>query len=374
MANLVWLLESKRKVLEELDEKLSGESKARASEDSHSKRKPRPCGMTIHTGVGCSYACTYCYIYDMGFPAKPRPYPLRPEEIVYALTLNPYVVPERTLTAYGSVTEPFLPETTKQAVSYMREVYRRLRLPTQVSTKSILTEEMLKEISLGDPHISILVTVVTLSNRRLEPRAPDPVERVRAAGISSNAGLTVSLFMRPIIPGITDIEAEKILNLAAESGIKSVVFGSLRVTDRILTNLGRCGADISEIKRRLSRPLKGSEQIEIRSADLKERIQRIAEDLGLITFRAACEANLYAHKRYCAMCSMGPCNIDFRPVPLEGSDIENLLEYLGIRYASAEVTDTNVKVTLREKPRNDNLRIILASTTYRRVILRAPRP
>ncbi|MEM1515181.1 MAG: radical SAM protein [Candidatus Bathyarchaeia archaeon] len=172
LANLVWLLESKNRVLDKLGEKLSSESKVRASKDSHSRRKPRPCGITIHTGIGCNYACTYCYIYDMGFPAKSRPYPLRSEEVVYALALNPYVVPEKTLAAYGSVTEPFLPETTERTLSYMREVYRQLRLPTQVSTKAILTEEVLKEISSGDPHMSVLVTVVTLSNRRLEPRAP----------------------------------------------------------------------------------------------------------------------------------------------------------------------------------------------------------
>lgn len=371
MVNLVRLLEAKARILEDLGWKLSDDSKFRAREDHHSRRRPRPCGITVHTGIGCSYVCAYCYIYDMGFPARPKPYPLTPEEMAYALTLNPYVIPERTLVAYGSVTEPFLPETTNLAVSYMAEVYRWLKLPTQVSTKAILTEEILKGISLGDQRTSILVTAITISNRKLEPRAPDPVERIKFAGAASRKGFGASLFMRPIIPGITDVEAEKILSLAAESGIKSIVLGTLRVTERILKNLRRCGADMDEIRRRLTRPLKGGEQIEIRSADLKGRIKKIAEDLGLLVFKASCEANVYAHGLYCAMCDMGPCNTSVKPEPVEGSDIEDLLEYLRIKCKSVEVSETNVKVVLENKPKDDNrLRALLSSMTYRRTILK----
>lgn len=370
MSRLLKLFEIKGRVLEELSGKLSPESKLRASCDHHSRRRPRPCGMTIHSGIGCSYLCAYCYIYDMGFPAKPKPYPLRSEEMTYALALNPYVIPERTLAAYGSVTEPFLPETAEYTIKCMREVYRWLKLPTQVSTKAILTEELLSGISSGDPKTSILVTAVTLSNRRIEPRAPDPAERIRSVGKASKIGLMASLFMRPIIPGITDAEAERILGLAVESGIKSVVLGSLRITGRILKSLRHRGANVDEIKRRLTKPLSGSEQIEIKSADLKGRVKRIAEDLGLTVFRTACEANVYAHGRRCTICDMGPCNMSGKLEPIESCDIKDLLEYLGIRYIDVSVTDNMIKVTLKEKGDNGRLRHIMAAATYRKTILK----
>lgn len=373
MSRLIKLLEWKKEVFEDLHSRLSEESRFRAREDHHSRRKPRPCGITIHTGVGCNYVCAYCYIYDMGFPAKPSPYPLGAEEIVYALVLNPYIVPERTLAAYGSVTEPFLRETAEQAINYMREVYRWLKLPTQVSTKAILTENTWKGISSGDPRSSILITIVTVSNRKVEPRAPDPIERIRSAGRAARAGLAVSLFMRPIIPGITDAEADKILSLAAESGVGSVVLGSLRVTERILESLGRCGVDVNKIRARMTRPPRGSEQIEVKSADLKRKIRRIAEDLDLIVFRSACEANIYAHGRYCAMCSMGPCNTSMKPEPVENGDVEDLMAYLGIKYREVEVTDKAVEVTLKERIKDDKVGVILASATYRKAIFRTPK-
>ncbi|MEM0010229.1 MAG: radical SAM protein [Candidatus Bathyarchaeia archaeon] len=369
MSRLTHLFEFKKKISDEFRNMLSPESKAKAEGDHHSRRKPRPCGMTIHTGVGCSYICTYCYIYDMGFAARPKPYPLKPEEIVYALTLNPYIVPERTLAAYGSVTEPFLPETTGRALVYMRDIYRWLRLPAQVSTKAILEEEILREIAAGDPKTSILVTAVTLSDRRIEPRAPDPAERIRSAGEASRRGFEVSLFMRPIIPGITDVEAEKILKLAADSGIRSAVLGSLRVTERILRNLGRCGVNIEEIKRRLAKPLSGSRQIEVRSADLKRRIKRIAEDLGFSVFKAACEANVYAHGRRCSICNMGPCNINGRLEPVENNDIKDLFDYLNVRYRDVNVAENVIKVTLRGKGVNERLKYVISAATYRRIVL-----
>ncbi|MCE4629966.1 MAG: radical SAM protein, partial [Desulfurococcales archaeon] len=97
--------------------------------------------MTIHTGVGCSYGCVYCYIWDMGFPGYPAMYPLTPLQLAYALAINPYVLPRSTMAAYGSVTEPFLPETRDRALEYVKTIYEWLKLPSQVSTKSILDDE-----------------------------------------------------------------------------------------------------------------------------------------------------------------------------------------------------------------------------------------
>lgn len=368
MLSISELLEYKKRILEDLKSSLGDESKKRASEDSHSKRRPRPCGMTIHTGIGCGFSCAYCYIYDMGFSAMTKQYPLEPKELAYALALNPYVIPERTLAAYGSVTEPFQPETAERAIKYIREVWRYLRLPSQVSTKAALTNEIIFGILSSDPDINILITVITLSNRRLEPKAPDPFIRIDSAGRAAKAGLNVSLFIRPIIPSVTDAEANRILSLAADKGIESVTLGSLRVTERILRNLERCGIAKGEIERRLLKPLKGNKQVEIRSQDLKNKIRRAAEDLGLKVFRAACEANMYYHKRYCAICPMGSCNTDVKAEQLEDSDIRDLLEYLGIPYSFVEVDDESIKIGLKGAQANDYIRYLITMGTYRRTV------
>ncbi len=297
----------KERIRYKLESLLGEESRRRALRDHHSRRKPRPCGMTIHTGIGCSYGCIYCYIWDMGFPGKPKPYPLDPLELAYALAANPYVVPGHTLAAYGSVTEPFLEETREKALAYIAEIHKWLRLPSQVSTKSLLTNEIIEGLLQGDPQISVLVTVIVGDElaRKLEPRAPPPSERLRHAGIAVERGLNVTLFMRPLIPGVPLREYECVLREAVENGIKSVVFGSLRVTKRILEALESISLRI-EPSRILGAP-SGKRQVPVDTSDFKSRLKRVATQLGLTVYPAACAANICSHEMKCWKCRWGPC-------------------------------------------------------------------
>ncbi|CCC80992.1 conserved hypothetical protein [Thermoproteus tenax Kra 1] len=204
----------------------------RAERDHHARRPPRPCGITVHTGVGCPLACAYCYIYDMGFPGAVKPYPLAPLEMAYALAANPYVaVGERgTLVAVGSVTEPFLPETRGLALGYIAAIAESLGNPIQVSTKYPPPAELARYSA------DVLISV-TDAEGRLEPRAPKPVERIKGAEELIKRGGSVALFVRPVVPGVTDRDIERLLALAWDAGIRRVIFGTLRVTSGIAARL-----------------------------------------------------------------------------------------------------------------------------------------
>ncbi len=345
MNPLVMVLEEKEKIKAELKSILSEESIAKARRDHHSRREPRPCGMTIHTGVGCSLGCVYCYVPDMGFPMKPKPYPLSPLELAYALALNPYVFPGHTLAAYGSVTEPFLPETRGRAMEYIATVYKYLRLPSQVSTKIPLTSEEASALKNTEPNLSVLITIITLNHHRvLEPNAPSPLERLSSIRILREHGLHVSLFIRPIIPGITDREAYRILALAAENKVNGVVLGSLRVTPGILKRLGAKGYNIVEVTRRLPRkPRNSRDQVTINSSDLKKRIEEYARTLKVKVYPSACAANIEAHKLSCYACRMGPCGLG-KPPNAKDKWVIDLIEYLNGSVDYVEVTNNSVRV------------------------------
>jgi DNA repair photolyase len=364
LGKLVELYEEKRRIIAKLSEILEDKEKDNARRDSHSKRLPRPCGLTIHTGIGCDYACTYCYIYDMGFPGKVRPYPLKPLELAYAIALNPYVLPRKTLAAYGAVTEPFHPVTKDLAVSYIAEVYRWLALPSQVSTKSFIDPELAKKLKAGEPGLSVLITVVTLSmSRLLEPNAPEPLKRFEGAEIAVKHCLNVVLFMRPIIPGITDKEADKILELASEHGIKGVVLGSLRVTKGILTRLAAKGIDIQAIASRLPKmPTSLKDQITIRENELKKMIAKKAEDIGLKVYPAACAANIDAHNEFCNMCRWGPCGNAKARERIEYNDVKEYLDMRGIKAYEVEVDDDRIVIVAPKRvPRDALMHIMYAS-------------
>jgi len=361
------LFEMKRRVVEELSTIVGPNGAERARNDHHSKRHPRPCGITIHTGRGCTNACLYCYAIDMGFPRVDEPYNLKPEELVLALAMNPFVVPKRTFAAFGSVVEPFLPNTASYTVKCIELVAKYLRLPCQVSTKMFLSSEVLRKLCEAEQKLNLLVTIVTWTYAKvLEPRASSPHQRIETLRMATSMGMRTTLFMRPIIPGVTDREAYAILKACSDAGVETVVLGSLRVTPGILERLARAGIDVSEIERRLPRkPRSVRDQVTIREGDLKRRIASIARDLGLKVFESACQANVWSHGEYCAACDFGPCG-DYSSEPRIGeNDVEELLELMGVK-ARCELID-RTRVLIRGSIPRDSLEILRQAT--RRVII-----
>lgn len=296
------ILQLKNRIKTIIERRLGPQQIQEALQDHHAKRKPRPCGMTIHTGIGCSLKCTYCYIEDMGFKWVVEPYPLTGLQLVYALASNPYFVPGEygTLIAVGSVTEPFLGVTREKTFEYIEAIAAYLKNPIQFSTKMYLTRKEAYKLKQLDPGISPLITIVTIKYKdKLEPLAPPPDKRFETIKNLRSEGLKPILFLRPIIPGITENEYIEILDKARESGAVGVVVGSLRITNRILERLRKAGFDISEIIRRLPRKPRGKEQVPVSTRDLKEEIIRYARKIGLLPFPEACMANIYTHGRIC---------------------------------------------------------------------------
>lgn len=349
------ILEFKAKLKGKLEELLGSEELKVASRDWHAQRKPIPCGMTIHTGIGCSFGCLYCYIFDMGFPPKPRAYPLTGLQLVYSLALNPYFVPgsNGTLLAFGSVTEPFLEVSLDRTFEYLKYLRDYLGNPQQISTKAALDDRSIEVFtSSADPLIDVLVTVTTLKHWKiLEPGAPNPLDRLEFASKLARRGFHVTLFMRPIIPGVTDREARSILEEALNHGIRDVVPGTLRVTPRILRRLESSKLiDVTEIGRRLPRkPVNPREQIPIRGSDLKKLVSREAERLGLRVHPASCASNISAHNQACAACPMGPCgNLDKLPV-VEEKGVLEVARVLKVNIEEARITGYKVVVKCRDR-------------------------
>ncbi len=347
VSKAVKLYELKKEIIEELESILPRSSLLKARRDPHSRRKPRPCGITIHPGHGCPLKCLYCYIYDMSFPDRVTSYPLNPLEIVYALAINPYVVPTKTLAAIGSVTEPFLPEVKDRTISYIKEISKWLQLPVQVSTKMVITHELARKLSFVHPQLSVLISITSLKMHKvLEPLAPSPELRIYGGKEAAESGLRVDLFLRPIIPGLTENEVHDLLKLVKINKFKGVVAGSLRVTKRILEKLGGVGVSIEELIERAGRvPIKGKKQVSIRSDDIKLLIKTIARREGLEYLQSACAANILAHKMSCGLCKFGPCGNVLKS-PSE-KDILDFFEYVGIK-VNVNVVGRVTKVTMRK--------------------------
>jgi len=280
----------------ELEAKLPEESATRARNDYHARKPPRPCGFTVHSVLGCTFACNYCYLPDMGISfSSASPYGLRGEEITYALLSNSYFLPGRlgSLIAVGSVGEPFVDEKgSRKTLEYLAAFSKYLGNPVQFSTKALLSEEHVRALAAMKLPLSPLVTVISLQNHKvLEPHAPSPEERFLTIKRLRQSGLKPILFLRPLIPGVNLDDVEDIIVEAKNSGAVGVVVGGFRATATNLTRLKKLGVNLSEVEARIKKPPQRGEQVPLSMEDLKRKVLNVAREKGLVPFLSACCAN-----------------------------------------------------------------------------------
>ncbi len=291
---LVRAIERKREVLREL-----GRSE-RALNDYHAKREPRDCGLTVHPGIGCDLGCVYCYVKDMGFPTdKVEPYPLSGRELAIAIAHNPNIGigPTGAYLAVGSITEPFHPLLIDKTIEYL-DWLKRLGNYTQISYKMVLPERKLERlIESSERNLSVLVSITTLKRwKDFEPKTPSPEQRLELAEKLLKGGKRVALFVRPLLPGIIEKEIRELLELSMSYGVKEVVVGGLRVTERIYRELVARGV---ALEGRLRERPRGRKQVYVNTRDVKELVAREAQRMGLKTFFTACDANAQHHGEVC---------------------------------------------------------------------------
>ncbi|MCC6034827.1 MAG: radical SAM protein [Desulfurococcaceae archaeon] len=363
------LLEEKIKLRDTVGFLLSESERVFAVRDFHAKRPPRPCGITVHTAIGCIFQCKYCYIYDMGFKREVKPYPLTGLQLVYALLSNKYFIPglRGTYLAIGSISEPFHPLIVDKTLEYVECFYRYLNNPVQFSTKAYINKQVaVKLANLSSKRISPLVTIVTLSeSRNLEPYAPSPEKRFESIRNMRETGLKPFLFLRPIIPGLTEREYKEIIDLAAEYGAIGVIAGGLRVTKRILRELREIGVDTSIIHKRLEIPvekMREGVQYDVYTSDIKAEISDYVRHKGLLFFPSACMANLYTHNISCWKMRLMGIELSEKPREIKIEDVKSTIEDLGVRAQRIVFSSGELKVYITGKVDSKLLSEILRSS------------
>ncbi len=387
------LLYKKQVLLKELEAKLSRESIEKARSDYHARRLPRPCGITVHVALGCTYRCTYCYLPDMGFSFKEyRLYGLRGDELAYALLSNKAFLPGRlgTFIAIGSVGEPLGDDALfAKTLEYLNSIERHLGNPTQIATKAALDEEKAARLARFKMPLSILVTIVTLKNsEKLEPGAPDPWSRLETIRRLRKAGAKPFLFLRPIIPGINDEEAEDIVREAARQGAYGVVVGGFRASPAILARLKAQGFSTREVEKRLRGPLKAGRQTPVYTRDIKEKVVEFAKKKGVVPFLSACCANNYTaflatgRRVPCAgldfvdgkFCTRCPVMCEDIPVEIDETEVTRHVKRLtSLNNVEARIEGFYIKLvgmdSARAYRRLKGWKKILLETAYRRRVV-----
>ena len=200
-----------------------------------------PFQWTINPYRGCEFACKYCYArYTHEFMEMEAG---DFENKIYAKSAAAHLLrqelsrtPRKDHIAIGTATDPYQPaERRFERTRAILEVFARERgrfLSITTKSNAVLRDvDLLREIARANV-LGVHVTITTLDERLarlLEPRAPRPELRLETVRRLSAAGICVSVFPNPIMPGITDGERDldRLARAAREAGALSFGGGPL---------------------------------------------------------------------------------------------------------------------------------------------------
>lgn len=195
---------------------------------------------------GCEHGCIYCYArpthaylglspgldFETQIFQKPNAAALLRAE----LARPGYVCSTLVLGAATDAYQPF--ERQTRLSRSVLEVLLEARHPVAVVSKSSL---ILRDLDLWTElarhnlaHVGISLTTLDGSlARQLEPRASAPHARLAALEKLAAAGVPVSIFASPLIPGLNDHELEKLLGAARGHGASSASYTLLRLPHEV---------------------------------------------------------------------------------------------------------------------------------------------
>ena len=197
---------------------------------------------SINPYRGCEHGCIYCF-------ARPTHafLGLSPgvdfETKLFAKT-NAGQALERELAdpsyrvetiAIGTNTDPYQPiERRYRIMRRILEILSATNHPVGIVTKSALVLrdlDILKSMAERGL-VKVALSVTTLDRklaRAMEPRASTPDKRLETLARLVDAGIPAAVMVAPVIPGLNDMEMERILERAASIGVKNAGYVLLRL-------------------------------------------------------------------------------------------------------------------------------------------------
>jgi len=206
-----------------------------------------PFSQSINPYRGCEHGCIYCYArpshafvnLSPGLDFETR---LFYKEDAAALLARELAAPGYRCSpiALGANTDPYQPVEKEYGVT--RAILEQLSAcdhPVTIVTKgaALIERDLSLLASLAERRLlAVFVSITTLDpalKRRLEPRAASPAARLAAVRALSAAGVPVGVMVAPVIPVLTDHEAERILEAAAAAGAAGADYVMLRLPHEV---------------------------------------------------------------------------------------------------------------------------------------------
>jgi DNA repair photolyase len=199
-------------------------------------------GASLNPYQGCEHGCIYCYArpshaylglspgldFETKIYAKENAAALLEKELA-SKRYEPKVI------VLGANTDPYQPaERELKITRSVIEVLERCDHPLSIITKSgnVMRDIDLLSRMAAKKLAKVYISITSLQNniaRTLEPRASAPARRLEAVRRLADSGIPVGVLVAPVIPAITDVELEAIIDAAAQAGAQSAGYILLRL-------------------------------------------------------------------------------------------------------------------------------------------------
>lgn len=201
-----------------------------------------PFNQSINPYRGCEHGCNYCYARPthsylnlspgLDFETQLFAKTNAAERLRIELAKPGYVCESITL---GANTDAYQPIEREYCITReIIEVLQACRHPLTIITKNALVErdaDLLAPMA-KDNLVQVFVSIGILDNRlasTLEPRATAPHRRLQIVANLHAAGVPCGVLVAPIIPAVTDMHMEQVLEQAAGLGANIAGYTMLRL-------------------------------------------------------------------------------------------------------------------------------------------------
>ncbi|MBS7640682.1 MAG: radical SAM protein [Candidatus Bathyarchaeia archaeon] len=183
----------------------------------------------------CEYRCVYCFgrwYRQEDLKEGGKGVILSLKRILKFLRKGLRSIPFRLST----LVDPFQPrEEAMQVSRRVMALCLKHEVPIIVNTKSTLllkrdVMNILRELC-GKGLVLVQISLSTINpdiSSVLEPNAPPPESRLNAAEKLSDEGIPAVIRLQPFIPGVTECEAEEIVEQAHYAGVRQIIVEVLR--------------------------------------------------------------------------------------------------------------------------------------------------
>lgn len=239
----------------------------------------------VNPYLGCTHNCLYCYAsFMLKYSGIREPWGTFVEAKINLPDVLKRQARKPGTVLLGTVCDPYQPaerefQLSRQALSILGE----RGYSVEVMTKSDL---VLRDIDLLSrfPGFSVELTITTLDEkaaRAFEPGAPAPKPRLQAVRQLVRAGVQTTVFIGPLLPGISDSpeQIQELLLAVKDTGAHRVLFDRLNYLPQKIVRL----RPVIETQFHATAPvwnfaLTEPEQY---SATLRDRILQALADSGL---------------------------------------------------------------------------------------------